>query len=98
MVRKLCGKSSFQDEKIRYNLVGGTGGTGWLVNHQIVSSLHRLIPLYEEQEQDFERQKYVRSISEPPQAATLSLAATPVRKLSECEQRSNKLTGLFFQV
>ena len=52
----------------------------------------------EEQEQDFERQKYVRSISEPPQAATLSLAATPVRKLSECEQRSNKLTGLFFQV
>ena len=52
----------------------------------------------EEQEQDFERQKYVRSISEPPQSATLSLAATPVRKLSECEQRSNKLTGLFFQV
>ena len=52
----------------------------------------------EEQEQDFEKQKYVRSISEPPQSATLSLAATPVRKLSECEQRSNKLTGLFFQV
>ena len=49
MVRKLCGKSSFQEEKIRYNLVGGTG---WLVNHQIVSPLHRLIPLYEEQEQD----------------------------------------------
>ena len=44
------------------------------------------------------RTKYTRSISEPPREATLSLAATPVRKLSECEPRSNQLTGLFFQV
>ena len=45
------------------------------------------------------RTKYTRSISEPPREATLSLVATPVRKLSECEpNRSNQLTGLFFQV
>ena len=58
-------------------------------------------PEEEEEEQnrlEVGRTKYTRSISEPPREATLSLAATPVRKLSECEQRSNQLTGLFFQV
>ena len=52
----------------------------------------------EEEEVEGGRAKYTRSISEPPRDATLSLAATPVRKLSECEPRSNQLTGLFFQV
>ena len=52
----------------------------------------------EEEELEGGRGKYTRSISEPPREATLSLAATPVRKLSECEPRSNQLTGLFFQV
>jgi hypothetical protein len=54
-------------------------------------------PEEEEEELEGGRAKYTRSISEPPREASLSLAATPVRKLSECEPRSNQLTGLFFQ-
>ena len=38
---------------------------------------------------------YHRSISEPPGEA--QAAASPLRKLSECEGRADRLTGLFFQ-